>query len=99
MAHFDTEFGRAALIMVGATFVGHMKVVFTDLASNDGQPASGCVRPDAAFAMQRGEEIGVFEMGSTVVLIFDRDDLKPTVQLGDVVRMGQGIFSAPGVSK
>ncbi len=99
VAHFDTEFGRAALIMVGATFVGHMKVVFTDLASNDGQPASGCVRPDTAFAMQRGEEVGVFEMGSTVVLIFDRDDLAPTVQLGDVVRMGQGIFQAPGVRK
>ncbi len=95
IAHFDTEFGRAAMIMVGATFVGHMKVVFTDLAANDGQPASGCQRPDDPLSLRRGEEFGVFEMGSTVVMVFERDDVQLHVGLGDAVQMGQGVLTLP----
>ncbi|MEY3014349.1 MAG: hypothetical protein RIT45_3084 [Pseudomonadota bacterium] len=94
VGHIDSELGKVGVIMVGATFVGHMKVAFTDLATNAGAPASGRVAPEAPVAFERGDEFGVFEMGSTVVLVFDRDDLEPTVPLGSPVRMGQAILRA-----
>ncbi len=89
IGHFDTEFGKAALIMVGATFVGHMSVAFADIKSNNGQPASGRVTPSAPVPFERGDEFGVFEMGSTVVLVFERPDLEPALPLGSPIRMGQ----------
>lgn len=89
IGHFDSEFGRCALVMVGATFVGHMTVAFADIASNAGQPASGRVDLSAPVELQRGDEFGVFEMGSTVVMVFDRDDLEPAITLGDAIRVGE----------
>ncbi len=89
IGHFDTEFGRAALIMVGATFVGHMSVAFSDVKSNAGLPASGRVRVGTPVPFARGDEFGVFEMGSTVVLLFERADLAPALPLGSPIRMGQ----------
>ncbi len=94
VGHIDSELGKVGVIMVGATFVGHMKVAFTDLATNAGAPASGRVAPESPVAFERGDEFGVFEMGSTVVLVFDRDDIEPTVPLGSAVRMGQAILRA-----
>ncbi|MCO4761083.1 MAG: phosphatidylserine decarboxylase [Myxococcales bacterium] len=89
IGHFDTEFGRAAMIMVGATFVGHMSVVFSDLKTNAGTPASGRVLPGAPVPFERGQEFGIFEMGSTVVMLFERSDLTPAMPLGTPIRMGQ----------
>jgi phosphatidylserine decarboxylase len=95
IGHFDSEFGRVAMIMVGATFVGHMSVAFTDLRSNSGLPGSGRVAPDEPVAFERGDEFGVFEMGSTVVLVFDRDDLEPAIELGADIRVGAAMLRLP----
>ncbi len=89
IGHFDSEFGKAALIMVGATFVGHMTVGFTDLKANEAQPASGRVDVNPPLDSVRGDEFGVFEMGSTVVLVFERPDLKPALPLDSSIRAGQ----------
>jgi len=93
VAHCMTEVGRAALIMVGATCVGHMKMSFTDLASNEGHAASGLVRMARPWAHERGDEFGVFEMGSTVVLCFERADVTPLGGLPHVVKVGEGVLS------
>jgi phosphatidylserine decarboxylase len=90
VAHCDTEFGPAALVMVGATCVGHMRVCFTDLCANEGKPGSGLTDVAPALPQQRGDEFGVFEMGSTVVLVFARGDVKPVLPVPSDMRMGQG---------
>lgn len=95
VGHAQTEFGPAAMVMVGATCVGHMRVAFADLACNEGLPGSGLQRCNPVLAQQRGDEFGVFEMGSTVVLVFARDDLQPTMPIGTPVRMGQPLFRLP----
>lgn len=89
IGHYDCEFGKCAVIMVGATFVGHMTVAFTDLKTNESQPSPGTVTANPAVEMTRGDEFGVFEMGSTVVLLFDRDDLEPALPLGSSIVAGQ----------
>lgn len=92
IGHCQTEFGPAALIMVGATCVGHMRVAFTDLATNEGQPGSGLRNLDPGFAQSRGDEFGVFEMGSTVVLVFANPNVVPMLTVPSPVLQGQGIL-------
>lgn len=92
IGHCETEFGPAAMIMVGATCVGHMRVAFTDLACNEGQPGSG-LRPCAPLLVtERGDEFGVFEMGSTVVVLLQRRDLAPALAVPSEIRMGQAML-------
>lgn len=96
VGHCDTEFGRAAMVMVGATCVGHMKVAFTDLACNEGRPGSGLQPCSPLLALERGDEFGVFEMGSTVVLLYARKDLEPARPLPSPVQMGEPLLRIAG---
>jgi len=88
VAHCQTEFGPAAMVMVGATCVGHMRTCFTSLRTNEGKPGSGLQQVEPRIAQQRGDEFGVFEMGSTVVLVFAREDLRVIGRLPVTVRTG-----------
>ncbi|MFZ4579320.1 MAG: archaetidylserine decarboxylase [Myxococcota bacterium] len=88
VAHCDTELGPAAMVMVGATCVGHMRVCFTQRATNEGQPGTGLLEVQPRYPQQRGDEFGVFEMGSTVVLVFARPDIEPTAALPFQARWG-----------
>ncbi len=92
VGHCETEFGPAALVMVGATCVGHMRVAFTDLACNEGQPGSGLRACNPLLTTDRGDEFGVFEMGSTVVLVTQRRDLRPALPVPSPIRMGEAML-------
>jgi phosphatidylserine decarboxylase len=89
---FDTPVGPMALILVGAIFVGCMETVW---AGQVAPPLRGGPRPDAAGPVRlgRGEEMGRFNMGSTVILLLPPgavawdSGLKP----GDPLRMGQAL--------
>ncbi len=95
VGHFETEFGKAAMIMVGATCVGHMTVSFADVAANAGHPGSGRVALSEPVRFERGDEFGVFQMGSTVVLVFERPDFELTGALGDEVLLGKAVLRLP----
>ena len=95
VGHCQTEFGPAAILMVGATCVGHMRVAFSDLASNEGRPTAALTPLSPYFGQSRGDEFGVFEMGSTVVLVFARPDIAPCLDVPSPVRQGQGILRVP----
>ncbi len=57
-----------AMVAVGATMVGKVRLTFDDLATNDGDEAR--VRAyDPPHALAKGAEWGRFEFGSTVVLL------------------------------
>jgi len=55
----------------------------------------GCFAYHREYAethFEKGNEIGMFQLGSTVVLIFQApDDFQFSIKPGDKVRMGQGI--------
>lgn len=89
----DTQaFGPVAVVLVGATNVGRITLAFTDLVTNAGRPASG-TEPPAPIAVARGDELGAFNLGSTVVLLVADPGLRPAgAAVGAVVRMGQPLW-------
>ncbi|MGE0081239.1 MAG: archaetidylserine decarboxylase [Thiohalomonadaceae bacterium] len=94
-AVFDTELGPMAVVMVGAVFVGSIETVWQGVVT---PPAGKIVRTwhydkVSAPRFDKGDEIGRFNMGSTVVLLFGPDALAWEAGLGaDVpVVMGQRI--------
>lgn len=63
--------GRLCFVMVGATNVGKMELFYLDQKQNE---APHCeIQHESAVQLKRGQELGVFHMGSTVILILDRN--------------------------
>jgi phosphatidylserine decarboxylase len=91
---FETPAGPMALIMVGAIFVGGMETVRAGPITPIGiQGPLGWTYGDNAVSLQKGDEMGRFNMGSTVILLFGPDVVRwqPGLQAGMGVRMGQQI--------
>jgi phosphatidylserine decarboxylase len=91
---FDTAFGQVALVMVGALNVGSMATVW----AGDITPAARRVitrLPPQDVSLEKGEELGRFNMGSTVILLFQRDRAHWHAELraGAIVRLGQSLGS------
>ncbi|MDP2313936.1 MAG: archaetidylserine decarboxylase [Pseudomonadota bacterium] len=85
-----SDLGEYALVMVGAFGVGRMRVVYDALVTNEGKPRSEVpVSPPAV--LERAAEIGRFEMGSTVILVFPPNTVDWTITAGDLVRVGSRV--------
>ena len=74
ITHLTTEtFGRVEVVMVGATNVGHMTLAYdAAIATNTGHREVERHAYDPAIPIARGAELGVFEMGSTVIVVTER---------------------------
>jgi phosphatidylserine decarboxylase len=100
-AHLDVEppaadrgrAGRLCLVAVGATFVGSVRVTFDELATN--RVAAGRTKRDyrdRALHLEKGEEWGRFEFGSTIVLLAEAGVLELAAQApGSELRLGARI--------
>jgi phosphatidylserine decarboxylase len=91
---FDTAFGQVALVMVGALNVGSMATVW----AGDITPAARRVitmLPAQDVSLEKGAELGRFNMGSTVILLFQKDRAHwlNQVRAGATVRLGQSLGS------
>jgi phosphatidylserine decarboxylase len=94
---FETDLGPMAMILVGAIFVSSIETVWAGaitpsrqrVNSWDYQPTT--TPPD--IRLDKGEEMGRFNMGSTVIVLFAKDRLDWTVALtaGSKVRLGETI--------
>jgi phosphatidylserine decarboxylase len=86
------DVGPVAVVLVGATNVGRMTLAFAGLTTNVGGPAVA-VRLDQPYPVRRGDELGAFNLGSTVVLLAADSSLQPAgVSEGDIVRVGQPLW-------
>ncbi len=92
--HFESKAGPFVLVMVGALFVGSMETVIEGKVS----PPHSRQPRDFDYGHQgheiaRGAELGRFNMGSTVVLLFPagRAQWQATLGPGDALKMGQAI--------
>lgn len=93
---FDTAAGPMALILVGALFVASMETVWAGAVTSPSQTVihtwdySNAAVP---IILERGAEMGRFNMGSTVILLFgaDRACWNPSLTAGTAIQMGQAL--------
>ncbi|MDX1453175.1 MAG: archaetidylserine decarboxylase [Oleiphilaceae bacterium] len=93
VAIFDTEKGPLAMVLVGAMIVASIETVWSGLVA----PIRRQVRSTQYGAeakpieIKKGEEMGRFKLGSTVVMLTPGDSLEfaENLQAGSNVRMGQ----------
>ena len=89
----EQEFCIAA---VGATLVGKVRVVFDDLATRSGGERLERVY-DAPIPLEKGQEWGRFEFGSTLVMVATRGALSLDAGApGAPLRLGTRIGSRSG---
>ena len=89
---FDTAFGQFAVVLVGALNVGSITTVWAgDITPAARRVASGIPAPPTT--LEKGAELGRFNMGSTVILLFEpnRAHWQPQVRAGAEVRLGQSL--------
>lgn len=90
---FETATGPFVLTLVGATIVGSMATVWHGVVN---PPRTRQVREwryeDQNIVLKKGDEMGRFLLGSTVVLLFPKEghvQFNPTWQATTPVRMGE----------
>ncbi|WP_256077249.1 archaetidylserine decarboxylase [Massilia sp. YIM B04103] len=73
---FDTAFGPFVMTLVGATIVGSMATVWHGVVNPPRQPdVCEWTYADQNIVLKKGEELGRFLLGSTVVMLFPKDTL------------------------
>lgn len=93
---FDTEVGPMAVILVGALFVGSMETVWQGVITpphgrhirhwHYNQPAE-----NLPLNFKKGDEIGRFNMGSTVILLFSPGSISWNTQIGCSSKVTMGM--------
>lgn len=96
LCFFDTEFGPMALIMVGAMIVGGMETVWQGPITPPHRDRINhwhYTDTDSSKHYNKGDEMGRFNVGSTVILLFGKDQIKWEKQLtaDSTVIMGRKI--------
>ena len=93
---FDTESGPMAVILVGAIFVSSMDTVWAGTIT---PPGGTKIRhwnyDDKPFSLKKGDELGRFNMGSTVIVLFAKDRINWVSETSpsNSVQMGQVLAS------
>jgi len=91
----DTPLGRCAVVAVGATVVGRVRAYYDPSVPHTNVPGAAPRRHDygTPLPVEKGQELGAFEMGSTVILLFEpgKARLDPHIAPGARVRVGEPI--------
>jgi len=94
---FDTPHGPLAMVLVGALFVGSVSVVWQGGEVTPANPRpqypTPLPLPSPAPALAKGEEMGRFNMGSTVILLLPPGmaEWEANVVAGQALRLGERI--------
>jgi phosphatidylserine decarboxylase len=93
VCYFQTEFGLAAFVLVGAIFVGSMQTVWHGQIN---PPYKKQVQHfdylDQDIKLKKGEEMGRFNMGSTIIMLSPNQDNPFNLSELERVRMGQALI-------
>ncbi|PKO34439.1 MAG: phosphatidylserine decarboxylase [Betaproteobacteria bacterium HGW-Betaproteobacteria-7] len=98
---FETASGPFVLTLVGATIVGSMATVWHGVVN---PPRAGVVREwrydEQNVALKKGDEMGRFLLGSTVVMLFPKNVLafNPAWQPTAAIRMGEAMGDSPATA-
>ncbi|MTD41268.1 phosphatidylserine decarboxylase [Erwinia sp. CPCC 100877] len=103
---FDTEFGPMAQILVGATIVGSIETVWAGTIT---PPREGIIKrwswpegkSEGSVALLKGQEMGRFKLGSTVINLFvpGQVELLDSLRSLSVTRIGQPLALSAEAAK
>lgn len=95
ICEFETEFGPMVQILVGATVTASMSTVWAGVV-NPPRPDEVVeyhynTEGEGVIRLNKGEEMGAFRLGSTVINLFPKGavELEPHLQAGEKTRMGE----------
>lgn len=93
VAIFETEYGPMAMVLVGAMIVASIETVWAGQVTPLAREVSSCeYRLDTqGITLEKGEEMGRFQLGSTVVMLFGPEMAKfvERMQPGATTRLGE----------
>ena len=93
---FDTDIGPMAVILVGAMLVGSIKTVWSTVSSSKTISVQSYPNP---LILERGAELGHFEMGSTVIILFAKEAIEWANNLKENASLQMGQLIATVASK
>jgi phosphatidylserine decarboxylase len=94
VANFDTEYGRLAMVLVGAINVAAIETVWDGLVTPPkGKTITRKEYTSGEVVLDKGQEMGRFNMGSTVILVLESSNPELSAELveGLPLKMGQAI--------
>ena len=92
----ETDFGPVALVLVGASGVGNLLLAAPEVETRRfrRQRLTRSVTLERPISIHRGDELGAFQLGSTVVIVFPRGAVEARdFSYGARVRFGDPIAS------
>lgn len=94
IAIFDTDSGPLVMVLVGAMLVSSTETVWAgEVTPNKNKNVSVKTYEDENIHLAKGDEMGRFNMGSTVILLMPADTVKglQAIGAGDAVKVGQKV--------
>jgi len=99
VCYFETDQGPMAMILVGAINVSAMETVWHGLISSEAKKIKHFDYSDKNITLQRGEEMGRFNLGSTViVLTTDKMQIADSIFAESEIKLGQ-CLAVPACSR
>jgi phosphatidylserine decarboxylase len=87
--HLETAIGPVAVVLIAAIGVGHLQVGVEPAAAGKRRERRR-VEPSTPVEVRRGDELGAFLLGSTVVVVFPQGAVEPAPLIeGELLRCGQ----------
>ncbi|WP_435236302.1 archaetidylserine decarboxylase [Psychromonas sp. PT13] len=92
VAIFSTDVGPMAMVLVGATIVASIETVWGGtIAPSKNKTLQYWDYSKQNITLEKGEEMGRFKLGSTIVALFPKDSINfsDTLQAGSPTRLGE----------
>ncbi|MCY7295366.1 archaetidylserine decarboxylase [Alteromonas sp. a30] len=89
---FETEHGKMAMVLVGATIVASIETVWAGTVAPRNQAVSHTryTNDVEKIKLKKGEEMGRFKLGSTIVMLYQPNQIEfSNHQPGDSTRLGE----------
>jgi|SRR5690554_205980 len=87
----NPKMGRVGVVKVGATCVGRIGVSFHEIKTNLRFRRRREIEMEAPVEVAHGDELGLFNLGSTVIVLIEHPDFEfdPALSRGQHLKMGQ----------
>jgi phosphatidylserine decarboxylase len=91
VTYLDSPLGRVAVVKVAATGVGNISLTYDPKVRSHSSESGSQRTYRSPIEIERAQELGVFHLGSTVIILFEPGRVSLGLRTGQVVRVGEAI--------